>query len=72
MADEKTRVSGEIPRPEPQEPVLPTVNPEAPKPAPSKSAIHPAAYVAYVKLNPAYAPILKNDDFTMSLAHRAN
>lgn len=49
MADEKTRVSGEIPRPEPKGPVLPIVNPEADKPQPPKSTIHPAVYVAYVK-----------------------
>lgn len=48
MADEKTRVSGEVPRPEPKGPVLPTVNPEADKPQPPKAALHPALYVAYV------------------------
>ncbi|EMR63254.1 hypothetical protein MGN70_012385 [Eutypa lata] len=46
MADEKTRVSGEVPRPEPKGPVLPTVNPEADKPQPPKAALHPALYVA--------------------------
>ncbi|KAI1656156.1 TPT-domain-containing protein [Daldinia decipiens] len=46
MADEKTRTSGEVPRPEPKGPILPTTNPEADKPQPPKPAIHPAFYVA--------------------------
>ncbi|KAI1480401.1 hypothetical protein K445DRAFT_322123 [Daldinia sp. EC12] len=46
MADEKSRTSGEIPRPEPKGPILPTTNPEADKPQPPKPAIHPAFYVA--------------------------
>ncbi|KAI1781075.1 TPT-domain-containing protein [Hypoxylon cercidicola] len=43
MADEKTRTSGEVPRPD--GPILPTTNPEAEKPQPPKAAIHPAFYV---------------------------
>ncbi|KAI1105016.1 TPT-domain-containing protein [Jackrogersella minutella] len=46
MADEKIRTSGEVPRPEPKGPILPTTNPEADKPQPPKPAIHPAVYVA--------------------------
>ncbi|KAI1093836.1 TPT-domain-containing protein [Rostrohypoxylon terebratum] len=46
MADEKSRTSGEVPRPEPKGPILPTTNPEADKPQPPKPAIHPALYVA--------------------------
>ncbi|BDD57132.1 hypothetical protein MPDQ_003479 [Monascus purpureus] len=42
MSDEKVRSSGEVSRPEP---VLPTVNPAAERPAP-KSSIHPAVYVS--------------------------
>ncbi|GAO16270.1 uncharacterized protein UV8b_08208 [Ustilaginoidea virens] len=42
MADEKSRVSGDVPRPEP---VLPTVNPQVDKPQPPKSSVHPALYV---------------------------
>lgn len=48
---EKERVSGEIEteaRQQPQEPVLPTVNPAAEKPAPAQASIHPAVYIAYV------------------------
>ncbi|GAM39331.1 hypothetical protein TCE0_034r10796 [Talaromyces pinophilus] len=40
--NEKARTSGEVSRPEP---VLPTVNPEAPKSEPPKAALHPAFYV---------------------------
>lgn len=40
--NEKARTSGEVSRPEP---VLPTVNPEAPKSEPPKPALHPAFYV---------------------------
>ncbi|KND94122.1 putative sugar phosphate/phosphate translocator [Tolypocladium ophioglossoides CBS 100239] len=43
-ADEKTRVSGDIPRPD-ASPVLPTVNPQAEKPQPAKAALHPIFYV---------------------------
>ncbi|KAH8677461.1 triose-phosphate transporter [Xylariales sp. PMI_506] len=43
-AEEKTRTSGEVVRAESS--ILPTVNPEAPKPEPPKSSIHPAVYVA--------------------------
>ncbi|KAI1376151.1 TPT-domain-containing protein [Hypoxylon crocopeplum] len=46
MADEKSRTSGEVPRPEPKGPILPTTNPEAEKPQPPKATIHPALYVA--------------------------
>ncbi|KAI2631989.1 TPT-domain-containing protein [Hypoxylon sp. NC1633] len=46
MADEKTRTSGEVPRPEPKGPILPTTNPEADKAQPPKAALHPALYVA--------------------------
>ncbi|KAI0378453.1 TPT-domain-containing protein [Hypomontagnella monticulosa] len=46
MADEKSRTSGEVPRPEPKGPILPTTNPEADKVQPPKPAIHPAVYVA--------------------------
>ncbi|KAI5863394.1 TPT-domain-containing protein [Durotheca rogersii] len=46
MADEKSRTSGEIPRPEQKGPILPTTNPEAEKPQPPKPTIHPAFYVA--------------------------
>ncbi|KAK6197134.1 hypothetical protein LQW54_010876 [Pestalotiopsis sp. IQ-011] len=42
--EEKSRVSGEVPRPEGT--ILPTVNPEAQKPEPPKAALHPAFYVA--------------------------
>lgn len=45
MADEKTRTSGEVPRPEPKGPILPTTTQEAEKPQPPKAAIHPAFYV---------------------------
>ncbi|KAJ4860856.1 triose-phosphate transporter family domain-containing protein [Trichoderma breve] len=41
-AEEKTRVSGDITR---SEPVLPTVNPAADKPAPAKASLHPVFYV---------------------------
>ncbi|KAL1583773.1 hypothetical protein WHR41_07469 [Cladosporium halotolerans] len=46
---EKERVSGEIEmeaRQSPQEPVLPTHNPAAEKPAPAQAGIHPAVYIA--------------------------
>ncbi|GAB7323198.1 hypothetical protein MBLNU13_g05690t1 [Cladosporium sp. NU13] len=46
---EKERVSGELEmdtRQQPQEPVLPTHNPAAEKPAPAQSGLHPAVYVA--------------------------
>lgn len=42
--EEKTRASGDQPR-EPNQPVLPTVNPEAEKSQPPKSSLHPAVYV---------------------------
>ncbi|WEW54960.1 hypothetical protein PRK78_000387 [Emydomyces testavorans] len=46
---EKSRVSGEDKAPpsspQPDAPVLPTVNPAAPKPDPPKPALHPAFYV---------------------------
>lgn len=48
---EKERVSAEVEldvRQQPQEPVLPTHNPAAEKPAPAQSGLHPAVYVAYV------------------------
>jgi hypothetical protein len=49
---EKERVSGDLEmdvRQQPQEPVLPTHNPAAEKPAPAQaSGLHPAVYVAYV------------------------
>lgn len=48
---EKERVSGDIEmeaRQQPQEPVLPTHNPAAEKPAPAQAGLHPAVYVAYV------------------------
>lgn len=48
MADEKTRTSGEVPRPEAKGPILPTTNPEADKPQPPKAVLHPAVYVMYV------------------------
>ncbi|KAI1344004.1 TPT-domain-containing protein [Xylariaceae sp. FL0016] len=44
MADEKTRTSGEVPRPEPKGPILPTTS-DAAKPEPAKAALHPAFYV---------------------------
>ncbi|KAK6066231.1 triose-phosphate transporter [Seiridium cupressi] len=43
-SEEKTRVSGEVARPEGT--ILPTVNPEAQKSEPPKAALHPAFYVA--------------------------
>lgn len=43
MADEKSRTSGEVKR---EEPTLPTINPDAVKPEPPKSTVHPALYVA--------------------------
>lgn len=46
-AEEKTRTSGEVPRTA-ESSILPTVNPDAQKPEPPKSSIHPAVYVAYV------------------------
>ncbi|CAJ2511508.1 Uu.00g071330.m01.CDS01 [Anthostomella pinea] len=45
MADEKERSSGEIPRPEPKGPILPTTNSDAEKSQPPKSPVHPAFYV---------------------------
>lgn len=45
--EEKTRVSGEVSRPDGT--ILPTVNPEAQKSEPPKASIHPAVYVAYVE-----------------------
>ncbi|PSK56781.1 hypothetical protein B9Z65_6405 [Elsinoe australis] len=42
---EKERKSAEIER-APQTPVLPTVNPDAEKPAPPKPSLHPAFYIA--------------------------
>ncbi|KAI0181417.1 TPT-domain-containing protein [Hypoxylon sp. FL1284] len=45
MADEKTRTSGEVPRPEPSGPILPTTTQEADKPQPPKAVVHPAFYV---------------------------
>lgn len=44
---EKERKSAEIER-APQTPVLPTVNPDAEKPAPPKPSLHPAFYITYV------------------------
>ncbi len=46
MADEKARVSGELPRQE-SGPILPTVNPDAEKsnPVAPTAALHPAVYV---------------------------
>ncbi|GAB7351642.1 hypothetical protein MBLNU459_g2248t1 [Dothideomycetes sp. NU459] len=44
---EKERVSGEVERPEQALPVLPTVNPALEKPAPAKSGLHPAVYIAH-------------------------
>lgn len=43
-ADEKTRVSGDVPRPD-ASPVLPTVNPQAEKPQPATAALHPIFYI---------------------------
>ncbi|KAK4143010.1 triose-phosphate transporter family-domain-containing protein [Dichotomopilus funicola] len=43
--EEKTRASGDQPR-EPNQPVLPTVNPEAEKSQPAKASLHPAVYVS--------------------------
>ncbi|KAF4899304.1 putative sugar phosphate/phosphate translocator [Colletotrichum viniferum] len=43
-ADEKTRVSGEVPRGE-NGSILPTTNPDLEKSQPPKAAIHPAVYV---------------------------
>lgn len=43
-ADEKTRVSGDVVRPEAAQ-VLPTVNPQAEKHQPAKAALHPVFYV---------------------------
>ena len=46
---EKDRISDEIVRSGPDEPVLPLVNPAAEKSEPVKSAaFHPAVYVMYV------------------------
>ncbi|KAK9441566.1 DUF250 domain membrane protein [Metarhizium brunneum] len=45
MSEEKSRVSGEVPRAESSSPVLPTVNPAVEKPQPPKSVVHPAFYV---------------------------
>ncbi|KAK2780083.1 DUF250 domain membrane protein [Colletotrichum kahawae] len=44
-ADEKTRVSGEVPRGENNGSILPTTNPDLEKSQPPKAAIHPAVYV---------------------------
>lgn len=48
--EEKTRLSGEVPRAESKSPILPTVNPDAEKvqltKKPSTGGIHPAVYVA--------------------------
>ncbi|KAH0431717.1 DUF250 domain membrane protein [Colletotrichum camelliae] len=44
-ADEKTRVSGEVPRGENNCSILPTTNPDLEKSQPPKAAIHPAVYV---------------------------
>ncbi|PNY24643.1 sugar phosphate/phosphate translocator [Tolypocladium capitatum] len=43
-ADEKTRVSGDVPRLD-ASPVLPTVNPQVEKAQPAKAALHPVFYV---------------------------
>ncbi|KAH6656644.1 triose-phosphate transporter [Truncatella angustata] len=43
-AEEKTRISGEVTRPEGT--ILPTVNPEAEKSQPAKAGFHPSVYVA--------------------------
>ncbi|KAI0025267.1 TPT-domain-containing protein [Xylariomycetidae sp. FL0641] len=46
MADEnKVRNSGEVPRPEPKGPILPTMSTEAEKAQQPKAAMHPAVYV---------------------------
>ncbi|KAI1632630.1 TPT-domain-containing protein [Biscogniauxia mediterranea] len=45
MADEKTRTSGEIPRPEPKGPILPTTSVDVDKAQPPKTVIHPSLYV---------------------------
>ncbi|KAI0013326.1 TPT-domain-containing protein [Xylariaceae sp. FL0662B] len=45
MADEKTRTSGEVARPEAKGPILPTTNPETEKSQPPKAAVHPAFYI---------------------------
>jgi hypothetical protein len=46
-ADEKQRISGEVPRGEFKNSVLPTINPAAEKlQQAQKPAIHPALYVA--------------------------
>jgi hypothetical protein len=43
--EEKARSSVEAAR-DPAAPVLPTINPEAPKPEPAKPTFHPAVYIA--------------------------
>lgn len=43
--EEKTRVSGEVPRSESKGPVLPTVNPNVEKQQAQKPTLHPAIYV---------------------------
>ncbi|KAH9908043.1 TPT-domain-containing protein [Xylariomycetidae sp. FL2044] len=45
MADEKSRTSGEVPRPEPKGPILPTTNPDSESSQPPKPPVHPAFYV---------------------------
>ncbi|KAL0940784.1 DUF250 domain membrane protein [Colletotrichum truncatum] len=44
-ADEKTRVSGEVPRGENNGSILPTTNPDLEKSQPPKASIHPVFYV---------------------------
>jgi hypothetical protein len=43
---EKERVSGEQERQGPEQPTLPTVNPDAVKSVPPKAGLHPAVYIA--------------------------
>lgn len=43
-ADENTRVSGDVVRPEASQ-TLPTVNPLAEKPPSSRASVHPVLYV---------------------------
>ena len=45
VADEKTRTSGETPRTESKDPILPTVNPEAERAQAPKFQLPSAVYV---------------------------
>lgn len=56
-SEEKVRSSVDAAR-DPAQPVLPTVNPEALKPAPEPATFHPAVYIAYVP--PERAPFLSH------------